>query len=249
MFQNQLIRIAQVELETGTATRPSKLKGSADFSSWKNRIKSFFELPLRLNIREPDICVIQSELPLSVFVCKTLTDLRLEPSAFDFKGWEFPSTIYLPCLKSLDVVGCQNPHVINGCPVLESLSLEVSCNDEENFILNIPTLKRLKLICRSGYSTVNDKIILRVPKLEYLFVDGVLCSLFEMEDMPSLVVASIACLHITFDFMWADSLNKLRGVQNLSIEKVGGILIPTLVSEPMVLPRSRRRRMTGSEIV
>ncbi|KAJ0545884.1 hypothetical protein HanIR_Chr08g0354741 [Helianthus annuus] len=43
MFQNQLARIAQVELETVTAPRPPKLKGSANFSSWKNQIKSFFE--------------------------------------------------------------------------------------------------------------------------------------------------------------------------------------------------------------
>ncbi|KAJ0482663.1 putative transcription factor interactor and regulator CCHC(Zn) family [Helianthus annuus] len=43
MFQNQLTRTAQMELETVTAPRPPKLKGSANFSSWKNQIKSFFE--------------------------------------------------------------------------------------------------------------------------------------------------------------------------------------------------------------
>ncbi|XP_022024824.1 FBD-associated F-box protein At4g13985-like [Helianthus annuus] len=137
-------------------------------------------------------------------------------------------------------VGCQSPHVNNGCPVLESLSLEVSCNDEENFILNIPTVKRLKLICRSDYNTVNDKIIIRVPKLEYLFVDGPLCSLFEMEDIPSLVEASIPCLHCTFDFMWASILNKLRGVQNLSIEKFG------FTSPLPVFPNMKQLELKGT---
>ncbi|KAJ0946980.1 hypothetical protein HanRHA438_Chr01g0010081 [Helianthus annuus] len=43
MFQNQLTCIAQVGHETGIAPRPPKLKGSANFSSWKNQIKFFFE--------------------------------------------------------------------------------------------------------------------------------------------------------------------------------------------------------------
>ncbi|XP_022019324.1 uncharacterized protein LOC110919358 [Helianthus annuus] len=43
MSLNQLSPIAQVELETGTTTRPPKLKGAKDFSTWKTRIQSFFE--------------------------------------------------------------------------------------------------------------------------------------------------------------------------------------------------------------
>ncbi|XP_035845755.1 uncharacterized protein LOC110943176 [Helianthus annuus] len=35
--------IAQAELETGTTTRPPKLKGAEDFSTWKTRIQSFFK--------------------------------------------------------------------------------------------------------------------------------------------------------------------------------------------------------------
>ncbi|KAF5757119.1 putative F-box domain, leucine-rich repeat domain superfamily, F-box-like domain superfamily [Helianthus annuus] len=211
----------------------NKMVQGSSLSNWIDNV-------LKLNVRELDICVIQSELPSSVFTCKTLTDLRLELCACDYYGWELPSTIYLPCLKTLDIVGCNNPLVIHGCcPVLESLSLEVSCNDEKNFILNIPTLKRLKLICRSGYSNVNNKIILRVPKLEYLFVDGVLCSLFEMEDMPSLVVASIACWQSIYDFPWADILNKLRGVQNLSIENF------PFTSPLPIFPNMKQLELTG----
>ncbi|MFS7961912.1 hypothetical protein Hanom_Chr08g00720541 [Helianthus anomalus] len=43
MSLNQLSPIAQAELETGTTTRPPKLKGAEDFSTWKTRIQSFFE--------------------------------------------------------------------------------------------------------------------------------------------------------------------------------------------------------------
>ncbi|KAJ0435441.1 putative F-box domain, FBD domain, leucine-rich repeat domain superfamily [Helianthus annuus] len=184
----------------------------------QSSILNWIDNAVRLNVRELDVCVIQSELPLSLFTCKTLTDLRLEPSDCDLKRWEFPSTIYLPCLKTLDIFLCDNPLAIQGCcPVLESLSLNVSCYVEQDFILNIPTLKRLNLLCISIYDDDNRKIILRLPKLEYLFVDGELCSLFEMEDVSSLVEASISCSACSFDFMWADILNKLRGVQKLTI--------------------------------
>ncbi|KAF5757117.1 putative F-box domain, FBD domain, leucine-rich repeat domain superfamily [Helianthus annuus] len=204
-------------------------------------VSNWIDSAVRLNVRELDICVIQYELPLSVFTCNTLTSLRLELSACDFGGWEFPSTIYLPCLKTLDIVGCNNPQAIHGCcPVLESLSLEVSCNDEQDFVLNIPTLKWLKLICRSGSSNGNSKIMLRVPKLEYLFVDGVLCSFFEMEDVSSLVGASIACWHSKFDFLWADILNKLSGVQNLSIENF------QFTSPLPIFPNMKQLELTGT---
>ncbi|XP_035840177.1 uncharacterized protein LOC110913497 [Helianthus annuus] len=43
MSLNQLSPIVQAELETGTTTRPPKLKGAEDFSTWKTRIQSFFE--------------------------------------------------------------------------------------------------------------------------------------------------------------------------------------------------------------
>ncbi|XP_022040685.1 uncharacterized protein LOC110943241 [Helianthus annuus] len=43
MSLNQLSPIAQAELETGTTTRPPKLKGAEDFSTLKTRIQSFFE--------------------------------------------------------------------------------------------------------------------------------------------------------------------------------------------------------------
>ncbi|KAJ0493167.1 hypothetical protein HanIR_Chr12g0583081 [Helianthus annuus] len=43
MSFDQLSPISQAELETGTTTRPPKLKGAEYFSTWKTRIQSFFE--------------------------------------------------------------------------------------------------------------------------------------------------------------------------------------------------------------
>ncbi|KAJ0669128.1 putative F-box domain, FBD domain, leucine-rich repeat domain superfamily [Helianthus annuus] len=182
---------------------------------------NWIDKAIRLNVCELDICVIFPEFPSSLFTCKTLTNLRLDFSVCDCSISEFPSLINLPCLKTLYIAGYYSPEnfkLIHGCPVLESLFLEVSCfNDEEVCTFNIPTLKRLKLIHRST-SINKNKIVLRVPKLEYLFVGGILCSVFVMEDVSSLVEASIQCWTSTFNYLWADLLNKIRGVQNLSVE-------------------------------
>ncbi|KAJ0669115.1 putative leucine-rich repeat domain superfamily [Helianthus annuus] len=152
---------------------------------------------IRLNVRELDICVMFPVFPSSLFTCKTLTNLRLDFSVCGCSISGFGSLINLPCLKTLDIAGYYGPEnfkLIRGCLVLESLSLEVPCyNDEEVCTFNIPTLERLKLIHRSYASSNKYKIVLRVPKLEYLFVGGILCSVFVMEDVSSLVEASIQC--------------------------------------------------------
>ncbi|MFS8021008.1 putative leucine-rich repeat domain superfamily [Helianthus anomalus] len=110
-----------------------------------------------------------------------------------------PYPVNLPCLKTLDIVAYNNPFAnafkfISGCPMLESLSLEVTkCNSEEDLIFNIPTLKRLTLSLsfRKPASVIN-KVVLNVPNLEYLFVDGVSSSSFVMEDVSSPV--NLPCL-------------------------------------------------------
>ncbi|XP_076933974.1 putative F-box/FBD/LRR-repeat protein At2g05300 [Bidens hawaiensis] len=189
----------------------------------RSSVSNWIDKAIGLTVRELDICGIQHELPLSLFTCNTLTNFRLDLSDCDYQYREFPSQIYLPCLKTLDIVGYCGPFIhadkfIRGCPVLESLSLEVSSNDEQDCVIKIPTLKWLKLVYSSATNVYNNKIVLRVPKLEYLFVGGILCSFFVMEDVSSLVGASIACWSSIIDYMPADLLNKVRGVQTLAIE-------------------------------
>lgn len=94
------------------------------------------------------------ELPSGLFTLKSLKLLKLHANDFQFDvvdALKFPSSVNLPSLKTLDIYSLGKPPVnafklIHGCPILENLSLTVSwCSDEEEYVFNIPTLKRLKL--------------------------------------------------------------------------------------------------------
>ncbi|KAJ0435479.1 putative F-box domain, FBD domain, leucine-rich repeat domain superfamily [Helianthus annuus] len=134
------------------------------------------------------------------------------------------SPINLPCLKSLDIVLWKTPfliafNLIHGCPVIENLSLEVKdCGDEKLFKYNIPTLKRLKLTYAYVINDVKNTVVLNVPNLEYLFVGGVLYSSFVMEDLSSLIEASVSIRETTDCSLLVDLLKGISGVQSLSLQ-------------------------------
>ncbi|PWA63039.1 FBD-like protein [Artemisia annua] len=111
---------------------------------------------VRLNVSELDIPIFPRglvELPFDLFTLKSLKLLKLyvDGFRFDVDALKFPSSVNLPSLKTLDIYSFGKPPVnafklIHGCPLLENLSLTVSwCSDEQEFVFNIPTLKRLKL--------------------------------------------------------------------------------------------------------
>ncbi|KAK1412152.1 hypothetical protein QVD17_33164 [Tagetes erecta] len=160
-----------------------------------------------LNVCEIDICANIIKLPMSLFNSKTLTTLRLDSTARDWSisnsAWRFPCQVHLPCLITLDVVVTFTPFdyvykLIRGCPALENLSLEVSSrNEEHEYVFNIPTLKRLKLDWSGLDKYCIDVVVLDVPNLEYLYICRKLCSTFVMEDMSSLVEASVSFSTLT----------------------------------------------------
>lgn len=187
----------------------------------RSNVSKWINEAVRLNVCELDIQVILLELPISLFTCKTLTKLRLDCGVFDLDVWNCPSPVDLPCLKTLDIVVSKEPSasafkLIRGCPVLESLSLHVTWrNDEEEYNFNIPTLKRLKLTTGKCVSVIN-KVVLNLPNLEYLFVDGILCSLFVMEDLSSLVEATVSYFEVRFSDMLVELLKGISGAKSIS---------------------------------
>lgn len=170
---------------------------------------------IKLNVSELDIQVRKLDLPLSLFTCKTLTKFRLNFGANStrYKAlWGCPSEVNLPCLKTLDIVVYSEPFenafkLIDGCPVLENLSLNITRRDTaENYRFNIPTLKRLTLSFYSTVALIND-VVLNVPNLEYLCIDAnTLTSRFVMRDLSSLVEAKVSC-GVKDDHLW-DQLMK-----------------------------------------
>lgn len=132
-----------------------------------------------------DLRIRRSKLPISLLTCQSLTKLMLHDSCMSWPFWDFPSSVNLPNLKTLDIVVTSSPstnifNVIHGCPLLEHLSLLIRwCYAEEDYYFKIPTLKRLNLSIITSLSFTN-KVVLNVPNLEFLHVDGILCSLFVM---------------------------------------------------------------------
>ncbi|KAJ0669163.1 putative F-box domain, FBD domain, leucine-rich repeat domain superfamily [Helianthus annuus] len=190
-----------------------------------SKVSSWIDWAVRLNVREFDIHVIRLELPLSLLTCKTLTKLSIGLSGRMYHIWGPQSPVNLPCLKTLDIVLWKTPfliafNLIHGCPVIENLSLEVKdCGDEKEFKYNIPTLKRLKLTYAYVTKDVRNKVVLNVPNLVYLFVGGVLYSSFVMEDLSSLIEASVSIREKEYRCYLLDGLLKgIRGVQSLSLQ-------------------------------
>ncbi|KAK9074362.1 hypothetical protein SSX86_006960 [Deinandra increscens subsp. villosa] len=194
----------------------------------KSCVSKWIDKAVGLKVCEFDIQIMNLDLPLSFFTYKTLTKLRLHRTKSDFTIWEFPSSVNLPCLKTLDIIVHTNPaanafKLICGSPMLESLSLEVKFRnkDEEDYIFNIPTLKRLKVTLPYTVSIIN-KIVLHVPNIEYLFVGGSLSSVFVMEDVSSLVEACVSSDDIRFDrlHLWVELLNGLSRVELFSVQEI-----------------------------
>ncbi|KAI7742249.1 hypothetical protein M8C21_033982, partial [Ambrosia artemisiifolia] len=203
---------------------------------------------VRLNVRELDIQVNVLELPLSFYTCKTIEKLRLDHISYDHDVWE---SVHLPCLKTLDIAIYTNPLVnvfklVSGCPMLESLSLEVQCCQyEEDYLFDIPTLKRLKLTLYCSQSFSNT-VILNVPNLEYLFIGGNLRSLFVMEDVSSLVEASVSFTNLSIGYLWAELLKGLNGVKSLSAQADGfPYLVNTFCSPLPILTNMKCLELKG----
>ncbi|XP_076945206.1 F-box protein At4g09920-like [Bidens hawaiensis] len=193
----------------------------------ESSVSNWIDEAVRLNVCELDIQVMKFKLPLSMLTCKTLTKLRLNCSAYDLTVW-YPSLVYFPCMITLDIT-IYNPFVnlftlINGCPTLETLSLEVRCIaiPTIHYILYIPTLKQLKLTLPK--CVFINKVVLHVPNLEYLSVGGVLSSIFVIEDVSSLVEASVSFSEMSFygkiSHQWVELIKGLSGVKSLSVKNV-----------------------------
>ncbi|KAL7605427.1 hypothetical protein Lser_V15G15556 [Lactuca serriola] len=184
----------------------------------KSSVSKWIDKAVRLNVCELEVNVQQFDLPLSLFTCKTLTKLKIIGSNNVWQDFIFPSLVMLPSLKTLDFIVNRKASVnafrlINGCPMLESLSLVINdYNDKEEVYcnFNIPTLKRLQLTT-SGYRSIY-KVVLNVPNLEYLGVSGDLCALFVIEDLSSLVEATVSFSRGELRFNHLNATELLKGI-------------------------------------
>ncbi|KAI3498096.1 hypothetical protein L1887_33842 [Cichorium endivia] len=211
----------------------------------KSSVSMWINEAIKLNVCELDITVTMPELPPNLFTCRTLTKLRLDASCVDLT---VPFPVILPRLKTLDISVQNRPslnafRVIHGCPVLERLSLLIRLCDDEDCKFNIPTLKRLELTTY-GQAPVINKIVLNLPNLEYLGVDGCLRSAFVMEDLSSLVEVTVSCDNHHKKCLLPELLKGIRGVKSLVL--CGPALDDVLKSPMPKFPNLRHLELKGS---
>ncbi|KAJ4779018.1 F-box/RNI-like superfamily protein [Rhynchospora pubera] len=131
-------------------------------------------------------------VPNSLFVSASLEELFLRLFANNSVEVK-PELVFLPKLKSLhlcfiDISGDHMKNIINGCPVLESLSVD-SC---EIAAIDVPS-NNLKRLSMSDAYTVYLDIPRMFPRLEYLDLDGVTIDRISFNKMPKVTEASIMC--------------------------------------------------------
>ncbi|KAL8032156.1 hypothetical protein ABFX02_13G076500 [Erythranthe guttata] len=125
---------------------------------------------LHLSFRSRDRDHVIPCLPVCLFTCKTLVDLKLESCGV------IPTrvTVCLPRLKKLHLLFVRYeadesiPHLLSGCPVLEDLRIElypsiVYCH------VSSPTVKRLVLnFIEASCGGRADRLEINTPSVEYL---------------------------------------------------------------------------------
>ena len=143
------------------------------------------------------------DIPSTLFnYCKTLVDLRLHGNIIVDPP---PSSLGFLSLKILHLLGVQYANhdsfsrFLTCCPILEYLCLEVIEMDEEcNFIITLPTLKRLDL----NMLDFLYKLEINAPALEYLEFVGFLHKVVLLENLSNLVKA---VLFVSYDSEVSDT--------------------------------------------
>lgn len=185
----------------------------------KSYSRELISKAIRFNVHELDIEGWDLRLPSSLYICKTLTRLKLDsnksPTMDTFPNCS--SLVNLPNLKTLDVVidGIyweSALKLIHGCPVLENLYVKMGCWKGDTYF-KIPTLKRLNL---KVTELITDTVILNLPNLKYFLFDGCMSFPFVIEEMTSLIEAKASCRVYRSDG-WVRLLKGISQAKSISL--------------------------------
>ncbi|KAD6454001.1 hypothetical protein E3N88_08707 [Mikania micrantha] len=165
-------------------------------------IHSWISAAIMHSVQKLDLCLFVDEpfvLPSLMFCSQTLTSLKVEMNCV----LEFPTTIYLPYLKTLHlslvtfVNDGSTQKLLSGCPVLEELTL-VDCEwlNLKNITISSPTLKRLTIDNLPYFGPPDGpkdcKIKIYTSNLVYLKYTGYPSNDIFMCDVSSLIKAYIS---------------------------------------------------------
>ncbi|CAK9139623.1 unnamed protein product [Ilex paraguariensis] len=180
-----------------------------------NRLNSLLCAVTKRNVEQLDLDFFSPDfgipdLPSVLFTCKSLVELRLH----DNHDIDFPSSTYLPNLKTLEISVIDpgdnlNQRFFSGCPVLENLSIIACISKDMNVTIDIyaPKLKILKtflsLGVRGGFADGSEvKVMIDAQILEYLMIEDNCVAWYLIKNQSSSLVT--AEIDVGLDGFWED---------------------------------------------
>lgn len=181
---------------------------------------------LKHGVLNLDIDIIPEEsilVPLEIFTCNTLVDLKLS-LAFDAF---IPDNVSLPSLKTLFLSGiwffnsdfCVLEKLLSVCPVLEELTISGGSWQTGKCCRTVSssTLKKLTILCL-GHLDFWD-MTLDTPSLAYLEYSDRVPRDYPFVNLESLVEAK---LDLSFTFGYSNATNLIKGLRNVETLELSG---------------------------
>ncbi|KAI5654734.1 hypothetical protein M9H77_31921 [Catharanthus roseus] len=186
------------------------------------------------NLRHFELVMPSSfQLPKKLFTCETLEFLKL---CYSDPHLEIPSGVCLPRLETLileeiEFVDKESfSNLIDGCPILKALSLQLFIyQNRTTFTLSSPLLRRFVLYYDNSLASFPREFChsleINAPSLEYLSISDTISQEFTLNVQKSLLEAYI---HVRLNFKYEDyeaykdysnSVVKLKIVRGLSHAK------------------------------
>ncbi|XP_073120157.1 F-box/FBD/LRR-repeat protein At4g26340-like [Henckelia pumila] len=139
--------------------------------------------------------ISNGQLPHCIFKCTTLVELSLTWCTISAK----PGVVCLPKLKTLKLVSIYYEdyetltNLVSGCLAIENLVVVDDSEVCDIFCISSSTLKSLVLrFSVTHYGLDHDhKLMLDIPAVQYLWIDGTISCFISVEKLSSLVVAHV----------------------------------------------------------
>ncbi|KAL1201719.1 F-box protein [Cardamine amara subsp. amara] len=204
----------------------------------KGHVTRWMSDVLKHGVFNLDIDVISEDailVPVEIFTCKTLVDLKLT------KGFEalVPEDVSLPSLKTLFLSSirfsnsdyCVLEKLLSACPVLEELTILGGGWQVRKHCRTVSSLslKRLTLKSNDYWDTTFN-----TPSLAYLDYSDSIPKAYPFVNLESLVEAK---LDLDYDRGYSDPTNLMKGLRNVEVlELSSGYTWETLVCFSEAIP-------------
>ncbi|XP_073119359.1 F-box/FBD/LRR-repeat protein At5g56420-like isoform X1 [Henckelia pumila] len=185
------------------------------------QIDAWLSTAIARNVQVLSLSSISNELPHCCFKCTTLVELSLDWCNISAKH----GVVCLPKLKTLNLVSNYYEdyetlaNLVSGCLAIENLVIKVDSEVCDIFSICSHTLKSLVLrFSVTPCGLYHDhKLMLDIPAVQYLWIDGTISFFISVEKLSSLVVAHV---RLSDGFHSSEDLDSEDEQNNPEVEEV-----------------------------